>query len=168
MMISQKMLDAINDQINFEYYSYWVYQAMTFKMDSMGLKIFTKWFQQQSDEEVIHAMKMSNYLLDQGAEVKLSSLEAPRNNYKDIEEIVQTALDHELEVTKRINKLMALARDEDDFATSAFMQWFVDEQVEEVATVNQLLDMVRMCDSSGQLLLLEDRIMSLRESSGSE
>lgn len=168
MMISQKMLDAINDQINFEYYSYWVYQAMTFKMDSMGLKIFTKWFQQQSDEEVIHAMKMSNYLLDQGAEVKLSSLEAPRNNYKDVEEIVQTALDHELEVTKRINKLMALARDEDDFATSAFMQWFVDEQVEEVATVNQLLDMVRMCDSSGQLLLLEDRIMSLRESSGSE
>lgn len=168
MMISQKMLDAINDQINFEYYSYWVYQAMTFKIDSMGFKIFTKWFQQQSDEEVIHAMKMSNYLLDQGAEVKLSSLEAPKNNYTNVEEIVQTALDHELEVTKRINKLMALARDEDDFATSAFMQWFVDEQVEEVATVNQLLDMVRMCDSSGQLLLLEDRIMSLRESSGSE
>lgn len=165
MMISQKMADAINNQINFEFFSYWTYQAMAFKLDNMGLKIFTKWFDEQALEEVAHAMKMSTYLLDQGAEVILTSLDQPKNDYKNVEEVVQVALDHEIEVTRRINKLMALAKDENDFPTSAFMQWFVDEQVEEVATVNQLLDMVKMTDSTGQLLLLENRIMELRQPS---
>ncbi len=164
MMISQKMADAIIDQVNFEFYSYWTYQAMAFKLDSMGLKIFSEWFDEQGKEEVAHAMKMAKYLLDQGAEIILSQLDKPKHNYKSVEEIVKVALDHEIEVTRRINNLMGLAKDENDFPTSAFMQWFVDEQVEEVATVNQLLDMVKMTDSSGQLLHLEDRIMKLRQS----
>ena len=168
MMISQKMADKINDQINFEFYSYWVYLAMSFKLDSMGLKVFTQWFDVQAKEEQAHAMKMANYMLDQGADVKLATLGAPKYDYKSVEDVVATALEHEIEVTKRINGIMALAKDENDFPTSAFMQWFVDEQVEEVATANQLLDMVKMADTSGQLLMLEDRIMALRGTGSGE
>lgn len=165
-MISQKMVDKINDQITYEYYSYWVYQQMAFQLNSMGLQVFTQWFNQQAKEEVLHAEKMANYLLDQGAEVKLGQLDQPKHHFGTVEELVKEALDHEIIVTKRINEIMALAKEENDFPTSAFMQWFVDEQVEEVATANQLLDMVKMVDSSGQLLMLEDRIMSLRGPAG--
>lgn len=168
MMISQKMVDKINDQITYEYYSYWVYQQMAFQLNGMGLQVFTQWFNLQAKEEVAHAEKMANYLLDQGAEVALGQLDKPKNDYKSVEEIVKEALDHEIIVTKRINEIMALAKDENDFPTSAFFQWFVDEQVEEVATANQLLDMVKMVDSPGQLLILEDRIMSLRGTGGAQ
>ena len=167
-MISQKMTDAINEQIKNEFYSYWLYLSMSYALDSMDLKVFSKWFYEQALEEQEHAMKMASYLMDQGADVKLATLDTPKYDYASAEEIVAVALEHEIEVTNRINAIMALAQDENDFPTKSFMQWFVDEQVEEVATASQLLDMVKMTDSTGQLLMLEQRIMSLRGGSDGE
>lgn len=166
MAISDKMTKALNGQVKNEFFSYWAYLAMAFALDDMGMKIFSKWFHQQALEEQEHAMKMCNYLLDQSAVVKLQSLEAPRSEYKSVEEVVQSALDHEILITKNINELVDIALAESDHPTNTFLQWFVAEQVEEVATVTELLDMVRMASGPGQLLILEDRIMTMRDSGG--
>jgi ferritin len=107
-------------------------------------------------------MKIADYLLDQGAEVELLSLDKPKADYKSAEEVVQAALDHEIMVTQQINALASLAREEHDYATENFLQYYVQEQVEEVATATELLDLVKMSDSTGQLLMLENRIMALR------
>lgn len=166
MAISDKMAKALNGQVKNEFFSYWTYLAMAFALDELGMKIFSKWFHQQAVEEQEHALKMCNYLLDQSAPVKLQPLDAPRNEYSSVEGVVQAALDHENMITKNINDLVDIALLEKDHPTNSFLQWFVAEQVEEVATVIELLDMVKMASGPGQLLMLEDRIMSLRAPGG--
>ena len=96
-------------------------------------------------------------------ETTLTALTKPKANYKSVEEITETALKQEQGVTASINKIVKLARTENDYATENFLQWFIHEQVEEEATFANLLDLIKMCTSSGQLLMLEGRIMSLRE-----
>ena len=166
MMISQKVADRLNEQVKNEFFAYWTYLAMSFSADSMGLKVFSRWFDEQATEERSHAMKLTKYLLDQGVEVKLQNLPAPKNDYDDIQDIVKGALDHELKVTKQIHELVELAQTEHDIATAAFLQWFVDEQVEEVATVTELLSLTKMASGPGQMLMVEDRIMALRVAGG--
>ena len=158
MMISQKMADQLNEQVKNEFFAQWAYLDMAFAFENMGLKIFAKWFFRQADEEKEHAMKIAQYLLDQGAEVLLKSLDKPKNKYSSAEEIVSAAVDHELGVTKNINDLVDLARAENDHATDNFLQWFVQEQVEEVASTTELLDMVKMASGPGQLFMLEGRL----------
>ena len=165
-MISQKMTDAINEQIKNEFFSYWLYLSMSFALDSMDLKVFSKWFHEQALEEQEHAMKMAKYLMDQGAPVKLKSLDQPETEFESVEQIARMALDHEKWVTEKINELATLARSENDFATENFMQWFVQEQVEEVATASELLALTKMATDPGQMLVVEDRIMALREHGG--
>ena len=158
MMISKKMADQLNEQVKNEFFAQWAYLDMAFAFESMGLKIFAKWFFRQADEEKEHAIKIAQYLLDQGAEVLLKSLDKPKNKYSSAEEIVAAAVDHELGVTKNINDLVDLARAENDHATDNFLQWFVQEQVEEVASTTELLDMVKMASGPGQLFMLEGRL----------
>lgn len=156
-MISQKMADAINEQIKNEFYSAWLYLSMAFKMEAMSLKVFAQWFFQQEAEERMHATKMCNYLLDQGHEVKLTALDQPKHDYKNVEEIVSHTVEHEIEVTNMIHRLVNLALEEKDNATFNFLQWFVEEQVEEVATANELLDLVKLAGPNN-MLLLEERL----------
>jgi ferritin len=164
MMISKKMAAALNEQVKNEFFAYWTYLQMSYTFNAMGLKVFSTWYNQQALEEQAHAMKIAHYLLDQGAKVQLLSLDQPKADYKSAEEVVQAALDHEIKVTKQINDLASLAREEHDHATENFLQFYVQEQVEEVATATELLDLVKMSDSTGQLLMLENRIMALRTS----
>ncbi len=163
MMISDTMAAKLNQQVKEEFFSYWIYLAMAYRFETMGLKGFAKWFQQQAEEEKGHALKIAGYLVEQGAEVKLMALDAPRSDYASAQEIVQAAVDHEKKITRQIHDLVALANKEDDFATAGFLAWFVDEQVEEVSTVQQLLDMVSLAKDKVQLLLMENRIFALRE-----
>ena len=162
-MISEKMTDAINEQIKNEFYSYWLYLSMSFALDSMDLKVFSRWFHEQALEEQEHAMKMAKYILDQGARVKLKSLDQPETEFTSVEQIAQMALDHEKWVTEKINELAAIARLENDFATENFMQWFVQEQVEDVASTTELHDMVKMASGPGQLFMLENRLYHMVE-----
>jgi ferritin len=157
-MISKKMADALNVQVKNEFFANWTYLSMAYAFESMGLKIFAQWFFKQAEEEKEHAMKIAQYLLDQGAEVKLMALDAPQTEFKSAEEIVQGAVDHELQVTQNINDLVDLARSENDHATENFLRWFVEEQVEEVASTTELLDMVKMASGPGQLFMLENRL----------
>ena len=160
MMISQKMADALNEQITNEFYSGWLYLAMAFKSDEMSLKSFGEWFRLQEAEERMHATKMSNYLVDQGAEVKLSALEKPEFDNSSIEAMVKETVKHEKFITDCISKLVNIAKDENDNATFNFLQWYVEEQVEEVASVSELEDLVRLAGPT-QMLLLEERVKDL-------
>ena len=119
MVISEKMVSAINEQIKNEFFSYWLYLSMAYCFEDMDMKIFAKWFHAQAIEEQTHAMKMADYLCDQGAKVKLLALDQPKSDYSSTLEIVQAALVHEEWVTQKINELVALARQENDFATES-------------------------------------------------
>jgi ferritin len=141
---------------------------MAFNLETMGLKVFAKWFTEQAAEEQMHAMKIAKYLLDQDAEVKLLALEEPPHQWDSVEAIVQNAVDHEIEVTKSISECVDYALEAKDHATTNFLQWFVDEQVEEVATAKELLGLVQMAKTPDQILLLENRIMELRVEEGGE
>ncbi len=167
MALSKKMASAINDQIQNEFFSYWLYLSMAYSFETMDLKMFAKWYHEQANEEQVHALKMADYLNDQGAAVKLQSLDQPKSDFKTPLEIVSAGLEHEKFITGKINEMVNLAREEKDFATENFFQWFVHEQVEEEATASEMVALVRMSDSTGQLLMLENRIASLR-SNGSE
>lgn len=158
MHISQEMADKLNEQVRNEFESYWVYLQMSFELEAMGFKGFAKWFSSQADEEKVHAHKLCKYLLDQDADVILTDLPKPKHGYKSVLEIVETSLKHEIKISDDINKLMALARRGHDFASETFLNWFVQEQVEEVSVVTDLLAMVKMAPDSQSLLLLEDRL----------
>ena len=168
MMISKKMAKALNEQVTNEFNAYWIYQQMAFQLETMGFKVFSQWFTAQATEERGHAEKMAKYLLDQDADVQLLPLAKPKANYKSVADIIQGALDHELKVTKQINALMGLAMTEKDYASAQFLQWFVEEQVEEVATAKELLDLVKKASTDDQILLLENRIMDLRGPSAAQ
>lgn len=160
MMISEKMNERLNDQINYELYSSYIYLAMAAAFEKMGLKVFAQYYYIQSDEERMHAMKIFKFVVDVAGKIILKSIDEPKAKYDSVEEIAQIARDHELKVTARINDLVALAEEEKDFASRSFLQWFVDEQVQEVATADELLTLVKMAGPS-QILNLEYRVSTM-------
>jgi len=166
MSLSKKMSAELNAQITAENESAYLYKAMAYKLESMNLSVFAKWFHLQSDEERAHAEKIGKYLLDQGAEVKLAALSAPKATWKSCKEICAETLKHERMITKRIHKLVDLARAEKDHATDSFLLWFVNEQVEEEASASELLAMVEMAGTPAQVFMLEGRVWRMIESRG--
>jgi ferritin len=161
MMISKKMADKINLQIKNEFHSGWLYEAMAYSLEEMNLPVFAKWFLMQAEEERKHATKLARYLVDQGAKVVLTAIPAPKTDFKTVEEICKMAVDHEKKVTKMIHDLHDAAAKENDKATMSMLIWFIDEQVEEVSSTTQLLEMVKLAKSPGQILMLEGRVARL-------
>ncbi|MCX8052524.1 MAG: ferritin [Armatimonadetes bacterium] len=159
MLISQQMNDRLNDQINFEQYSSHTYLAMSAAFEKMGLKVFADYYRKHADEEREHAMKMFDYVVDAGGTVVIKAIDEPKGDWNSVEKIVQQTLEHEILVTKRINDLVELAEQEKDYATRSFLQWYVDEQVEEVSTAEQLLTLVKMAGDN--ILYLEHRISQM-------
>lgn len=144
MLISQQMNQALNQQIGHELGAAYKYLAMAYWFESAGLKVFAGRFFEQADEERGHARKIGKYLLDVGAKVQLGALGPPRADYPTVRAALEAALESEMTVTRQINELTALAETERDYATRSFLQWFVDEQVEEVATMTELLQLVSL------------------------
>ncbi len=167
MMISQKMADAINEQIKNEFYSGWLYLAMAFKAEELSLKYFAEWFKMQEAEERMYATKMCSYLLDQGVEVKLTALEKPEFDGSSIAAMVKETVKHEKFITDCISDLVNVAREDKDNATFNFLQWYVEEQIEEVASVTELDDLVTLAGPT-QLLLLEERVKTIIAQRGAE
>ena len=163
MQIPQKVADRINEQIKNEFWSSWTYRAMAYACEDMGFKIFAKYFFRQADEEVEHATKLADYLLDQGAKVKLTAIDAPKTDYKSLQEVCETFVSHEKKVTEQVHEINRLARDENDLATENFIRWKVDEQVEEVSSATELHQMVSMAETKGQLFMLENRLWHMIE-----
>lgn len=156
MMISKAMNDKLNQQIAVEFAAAHTYLAMSCVFDEMGLKVLRRRFFQQYEEECEHALKILNYVLEVGGQVVLDGVAKPRGAYKSVEEIVETALESERKVTRLINELVTLAEQEQDYATRSFLDWFVDEQVEEVSSMSDLLRLVQL--SQGNYLQVEARV----------
>ncbi len=163
MLIPQAVADKLNAQVKEEFFSYWTYLQMAYKLHEMGLHGFAKWFDKQAGEEMAHATKIAHYLVEVGAPVKLGTLETPKADYKSVKEIVETALEHEKKITRLINECADVAEKANDRATANFLAWFIDEQIEEVATAQKLLDLVSAAgDQRIHLLMIEGRIFELR------
>lgn len=161
-MLSPKMLEALNGQIQWEMYSGYIYLAMSANCESQGLKGFANWFMVQYKEEMDHAFKMYHYVLEQGAEVDLRAIDKPQKSWDSPLRMFETALEHEQGVTKRINDLMDLAISEKDHATRIFLQWFVTEQVEEEANAGELVDRLKMIKDSPHALFMLDKDLASR------
>lgn len=157
MLISEKMSAALNKQVNNELHASYLYLGMAMAFHDMGLKVFAGRFHQQSEEERGHAGKIMKYIQDVGASVKLESIEKPKCDCGSAASIIRAALEAEMTVTKQINDLVALAEAEKDYASRSFLQWFVDEQVEEVSSMQELLQWVEMAGEKN-LFVLENRI----------
>ena len=134
--------DALNEQIGREFAASQQYVAIAVHYDAVTLPRLAQFFYAQAVEERNHAMMMVQYLLDAGADVVIPGTEAPRSSFADIVEPVRLALDQERRVSEQINGLAATARTEGDYTSEQFMQWFIKEQVEEVATMSDLLRVV--------------------------
>ena len=156
------MQDALNNQINEEFYSSYLYLSIAANFEEKKLKGFANWFKIQSQEEYGHAMKFYGFIVQTGGVVKLKQIEAPKTSWKSVMEAFKDTLAHEKKITGLIHKLVDLAMQSKDYATNNFLQWFVTEQVEEEATVEEILHKLEMIgDNKGGLYML-DREMGAR------
>jgi ferritin len=142
-MLSEKLLNEINEQIGYEFYSSHLYLAMASYCYSIDLDGFANFFIVQAEEERFHAMKFFNYVNEMDETVTIKGLETPPSDYTNIEDVYAKTLEHEKFVTSRIYKLMDIAMEEKEHATISFLKWFIDEQVEEEATVKGILQKLK-------------------------
>ncbi len=153
-MLSRKIVDRINLQINREMYSAYLYMAMSAKMNNDGYKGVATWMMTQYHEEMYHAMKLYGYLQSQGASPALAKIDAPVVKAKNLKELFDASLEHEKFVTGSIKELLELALAEKDYATENLVRWYVDEQVEEEQNVVDILQTIDMMGESKQGLFM--------------
>lgn len=162
-MISEKMQNAINDQIKAELESSYIYLSMAAYFEASNFKGFARWMRLQAEEERGHAFKLYDYLIDRGGRVILKELPAPQSEFQSAEDVFEKTLEHEKKITGLINKLNELALAEKDYATSTHLQWFLTEQVEEEATAEEILNQIRMVESKPGSLFYIDRHLGKRQ-----
>lgn len=161
-MVSRKMTKSINNQINAELYSAYLYMAMAAYASFKGLKGAANWFTVQAKEEMIHAQKFYDYLISQGSQIVLAAIDQPPTQFRSLEDLFRQTLSHEQKVTGLINGLARLARDENDNATGIFLQWFVTEQIEEEESARDIVDKVKLIGNDGPALLMLDKELAAR------
>lgn len=160
-MISKKMEKLLNEQINKEVYSSNLYLSICSYFLDKELDGFANFFRVQAQEELFHANKQFDYVHDAGGKVTMMAIDAPESNFKSLIQVFEITLKHERMVSQSINNLVKHALSENDYATNAFLQWFLTEQVEEEATVNNLLAKLKMIgDNSSALYLLNTELKS--------
>ncbi|MBN1391048.1 MAG: ferritin [Candidatus Thermoplasmatota archaeon] len=160
-MISDKMLSALNEQVREELYSAYLYQSMSAFCDFKGLKGIAHWMDMQTKEEMIHARKFYDYILETSGMAKLDTIKAPPHKFGTPLEIFQEALKHEEYITKRIYDLVDLATELKDHATFNMLQWFVNEQVEEEATASEMIDKLNLIgDHPGAMFQFDKELMT--------
>jgi ferritin len=142
-LISPELNKAFNEEIGRELFASHQYIAIACYFDGRALKKLAALFFKQADEEREHAMKFVEYLNEVGGKVEVPAIEAPKSDFQSAEEAVRLALEWEIEVTNRINDLMTMAIEQKDYAAQEFLDWFVKEQVEEVSTMQDLLQIVQ-------------------------
>ena len=155
-MIDQKIRDAINEQIGYEFYSWYLYLAMAAHYEALNLKGFATWMRTRFEEEQVHALKLFEYVNARGGAVVLPRIEQPQSSWKTNLAVFEDALAHEQSVTARIDKLYELAVAEKDYATQAMLQWFITEQVEEEKSVTEIIEQLKLIDARGTAVLMLD------------
>lgn len=161
-MIKKKVLKALNQQINEETYSAYLYQAMSANFAARGLSGTANWFRIQALEEMVHAMKFYDFILERSGEVTLLEIKQPPKEWKTALEAFESAYKHETYITDKIDSLMSLALEEKDHATASFLKWFVDEQVEEEASADDIVQKLKLIGKDGAGLYHIDRELATR------
>ncbi len=153
-MLSKKIVDRINLQINREMFSAYLYMAMSARMSEQGYNGIATWMMTQYHEEMFHAMKLYAYLLDSAATPRLEKLEAPEVKAKTIKELFEATLEHEKFITASIRELLELSLAEKDYATEGLVRWYVNEQVEEEKNAMDILQTIDLMGDSKQGLFM--------------
>ena len=162
-MLDQDMQNAINTQIRNEYYSSYLYLSMSAYCESRNFPGFASWLRRQSEEELVHAMKLFDYMTDRGARVVLESIDQPPSEFGTLLEVFEEVLEHEREVTGMINSLYDLALSQNDHATSVALHWFIEEQVEEEKSAEDAVERLRLAADNGAALMILDAELGSRQ-----
>jgi len=158
-MISKKMQEAINKQINAEMYSSYLYLSMAAWFEAINLKGFSNWMRVQAQEEDFHAKKFFDYLLSRQGKVELTAIDGPPTKWKNPLAAFEAVYEHEQKVTASVNKLAALAQGENDYATSVLLHWFINEQVEEESNADGLVQKLKLIgDNTGGLFMMDQEL----------
>jgi len=166
--MNERIVAAVNSQIHAEFSSAYTYLAMSAKMEDMSLPGFANWLRIQWQEEIVHAMKLYDFLLSRDATVSLKGLDTPKTTFETPLQAFEAVLKHEQKVTHLIHELYALAVEERDYPLQSLLQWFIDEQVEEEENARAAIDSLRLVGESGSGLFMLDREMGARPAGGSE
>lgn len=161
-MVSEKIAQLINDQIAKEQYAAQYYLSMSAWFNSRDLEGIANYFRVQSKEELMHADKMFDYLADVGGEIIIGEIAKPPHNFESVQDIFEKALEHERLVTRSIFNIVKAANDEGDFATTSFLQWFINEQVEEESSASLLVSKIKMVKDNPSALYLFDQELAQR------
>ena len=161
-MIKKEVLVAINEQINAESYSAFMYLSMAAYFEEMGLSGFGNWMKIQYQEESAHALKFFNYLIERNGKVVLKAIDQVPVEFNGIVEVFEKTLAHENHVTQLIDNLMDVAVSASDHATQSFLKWFIDEQVEEEANVEKILATLKLINGQGNGIFMMDRELNMR------
>ncbi|OYT59975.1 ferritin [Thermoplasmatales archaeon ex4484_30] len=161
-MLSQRMLEELNKQVNAELYSAYLYLSMAAYFESINLKGFANWMRVQAQEELTHAMRFFDYINERGGVVKLAAIEQPPTEWKSPLDVFEATYKHEVKVTGMINSLVNLAMKEKDHATYNMLQWFVAEQVEEEASADEIRQQLKLIGKDGRGILMLDRELGQR------
>ncbi len=160
--IGKAMQEAINEQINKEFYSSYLYLSMAAYFEDKNLMGFGRWMRVQADEEREHAMKFYNFLLDAGGRPQLKAIDAPPTEWKSNLEVAEQVAEHEAKVTASIYALYELALKEKDYAAQILLQWYITEQVEEEKNAAELVAKLRLIEERGTAVLMLDHRLSKR------
>jgi len=161
-MLKPKMEKLFNEQINKELYSAYLYQSMAAYFESINLPGFAHWMDSQCQEEQVHAMKMYRYVNERGGRVILEAIDKPQSKWDSPIAVAEHVYEHECYVTELINKLYDAAIEVSDHASKQFLNWFVEEQVEEEASADEIVQKLRLIDGNGHGLMMVDREMAVR------
>ena len=162
-MLSEKIQNALNEQINAEYFASYIYLSMSAYFQATNLGGFAHWMRAQSAEEMGHALKIFDYVNERGGRVVLTQVETPPSEWESPLAVFEAANAHERRVTGMINDLVNLAISEGDHATNAMLQWFVTEQVEEEASTGDIVHRLKMIGDLPSGLLMMDMHLGQRE-----
>ena len=154
------MNEKLNAQITREFYSSYLYRQMASCLDQMGLTVLEAFFLDQADEERAHAVKLIDYVQKAGGRLELGPIPAPPSSFESVLAIAEATLVHEREVTQHIHALVAQAEEDKDYSTRSYLQWYIDEQVEEEASFADLVQLAKLAGDN--LLALEDRVEKLQ------
>ncbi|MFC2091994.1 ferritin [Elusimicrobiota bacterium] len=162
MVINEKILDSINKQINAELYSAYIYLSMSAYFDSINLVGFAGWMKAQAKEEVSHAMKFYDYMVKQGARILMDTIEKPQAEWSSPLDVFEYTYNHEQKVTGLINSMVELASSQQDTETVKFLNWYVDEQVEEEESASKIVAKIKAAGDDREALMLLDRELGQR------
>ncbi|RME61586.1 MAG: ferritin [Caldilineae bacterium] len=166
--MNDKILAALNDQVWAEFVAFYTYLSMSAWLEANDWPGFAQWMRQHSAEEQMHAMKIYDFINERNGKVALQAIDQPPTEFNSVQEVFETALEHERHVTARINDIYRLAQEEGDYPTQVLMEWFINEQVEEEKIVEDALVMVKRAGDNPFQLMYVDQIIGQQAAAGGE